>query len=423
MSLRERSGNWHYRFFAAGRTWTADTGLAATERNRNGALLAEVEARRLVSEGRPEQLKIQVKLFSDAADQFIEWAKGEHRETKATWKRLQGSMTSLKAYFKLRPLHTITVGQVQDYMSWRRLCPECSGEGCEACDQTGQGVKEITLRHDLHALAPLFRYGVNHNWCSANPVERVKMPSDADAVRIHVLTPAEELLYFGNCEKLAAELRAQAARAKGLAVAAKQRAAESFDCLHDIGRLMLLQGPRPSEVMAARTEHVDVARGEWLIAEGKSRAARRVLDLTPEARGILERRSMAAGADGFLFHGRKRGTPVSDIGNAHQRVLERSGLACVIYDLRHTFATRFAEATGGDVVALAAILGHANLRTVMRYVHVSRDHRRAQMRRFVEAEENRVKSGSNASTENAKSAQTSANEMRSRKPHYSIGLC
>src|ERR1700734_3507923 len=65
---------------------------------------------------------------------------------------------------------------------------------------------------------------------------------------------------------------------------------------------------------------------------------------------------------------------------------------------------------------LAAILGHANLRTVMRYVHLSREHRRTQMRRFVEAEEirsgqNRVKSGSNVSAEMTKSEQTSANEI------------
>jgi integrase len=121
----------------------------------------------------------------------------------------------------------------------------------------------------------------------------------------------------------------------------------------------------------------------------------------------MEARSMNA-EDGFLFRGRKRGTPLSDVENAHKRVLKESGLAFVVYDLRHTFATRFAEATNGDVVALAAILGHANLRTVMRYVHVSREHRRAQMSRFVAAEKNRVKSGSNASAENGKIEQTSA---------------
>jgi len=215
MSLRKRNGNWHYRFFAAGRSWTADTGSAATERNRNAALRAEVEARKLISEGRADQLKIQPKPFSDAADQFIEWAKGEHHQKKETWKRLRGSMTSLKLYFKQRPLHTITVGQVQDYMSWRRLCPECTGEGCAVCEQTGRGVKEITLRHDLHALSPLFKYGINHNWCPTNPVERIKVTSDVDAVRMHVLTPAEEQRYFEACQRLAAALRADASRVKG----------------------------------------------------------------------------------------------------------------------------------------------------------------------------------------------------------------
>jgi integrase len=69
-----------------------------------------------------------------------------------------------------------------------------------------------------------------------------------------------------------------------------------------------------------------------------------------------------------------------------ERPLARAGgvwSTFVVYDLRHTFATRFAEATAGDVVALAAILGHANLCTVMRYVHLSREHRRTQMQRFV----------------------------------------
>jgi len=90
-----------------------------------------------------------------------------------------------------------------------------------------------------------------------------------------------------------------------------------------------------------------------------------------------------------IFRGRANGAHLSDAENAHKAVLEASGLAFALYDLRHTFATRFAEATAGDVVALASILGHANLRTVMRYVHISR--------------------GSNASTE---IPQTDTNERK-----------
>lgn len=51
---------------------------------------------------------------------------------------------------------------------------------------------------------------------------------------------------------------------------------------------------------------------------------------------------------------------------------ERSRLAFVIYDFRHAFATRMAEG-GMPVATLAAILGHTDLRSVMKYVHVRQE--------------------------------------------------
>ena len=39
-----------------------------------------------------------------------------------------------------------------------------------------------------------------------------------------------------------------------------------------------------------------------------------------------------------------------------------------MYDLRHTFATRFIE-SGGDTVTLKTLLGHANIQMVIRYAH------------------------------------------------------
>ena len=47
----------------------------------------------------------------------------------------------------------------------------------------------------------------------------------------------------------------------------------------------------------------------------------------------------------------------------------------MIYDLRHTFATRFVEA-GGDLVTLKDILGHSSLRSVIKYVHPTAQHQR-----------------------------------------------
>lgn len=333
----------------------------ATERNRNAALLAEAEARKLVRDGRGNQLKLTIKPFSDAADQFIKWAKGEFRIKPNTWKRLRSSMTSLKEYFANLPLHSITVGQVQDYMSWRRA----GDKGREIAP-----VKEITLRHDLHALSSLFHYGILHNWCTQNPVESVNIPSDKDAQRIHVVSAAEEARYFATCELLEQEQLAKAAATKRKG--AYIRAARSFRTLHGLAKTMLLQGARPSEVMQTHMSRVNLEAGKWFIPESKSTAGRRTLKLLPEVRSIFAVR-IGESTCGWLFEGKSADAPMKDAENAHKKVLKRSGLAFVLYDFRHTAATRWAE-RGMGVETIARLLGHANLRTVMRYVHLSQEH-------------------------------------------------
>ena len=63
-----------------------------------------------------------------------------------------------------------------------------------------------------------------------------------------------------------------------------------------------------------------------------------------------------------------------------------------IYDLRHTWATRAAQA-GIDLATIAAIMGHSSLRIVTRYVHPTAEHKNAAMatyERTVQRVEDRI---------------------------------
>ena len=99
--------------------------------------------------------------------------------------------------------------------------------------------------------------------------------------------------------------------------------------------------------------------------------------MTDETLRIFERRLSIQGV--WVFPSSKNDGPRTTLQKAHERATrgkknkkgqyERGcGIECRLYDMRHTFATRFAFA-GGSLPVLAKILGHADLSLLMRYVH------------------------------------------------------
>jgi integrase len=347
MALRNRGGIWHYRFKFDGREYSGATSLAATARNTTAALRVEAEHRDALREGRQAPRRIVVREFNDAVVQFLEWAKMEYRAHPNSHHRVASSLSSAKVFFGREPVSLLDEGRLEAYKQWR---------------VNEHDVKDITLRHDLHALSKFFGYAIKQRWARENPVRKVKLPSDADSIRIHVITAQEEKAYF-------------------------ERAAKQKD-LHDLSKLMLNQGMRPEEVLSLRKEDVDLERGQLHVQEGKTSAARRTLDLIGESRRILAER--LAGVSPWVFPSRRKpGAHVARLNSAHDRVLvkaEKDGLPLgfVLYDFRHTFATRMAQA-GIDLATLAAILGHGSLRIVQRYVHPTAEHKRRAMARYDEA--------------------------------------
>ena len=241
----------------------------------------EVAARKAVLEGREDSLKLSVQLFNEAASMFLRWAEGEHRHYPETARRLTVSFASLQPFFGKRPVHSITAGHLEDYKSWRR---------------TEHQVRDVTLRHDLHALSKFFRYAMKHNWRRDNPVQEVEIPGDAEAVRIYVLTEAEETVYF--------------------------EAAKRYPNLHDLGRVMIRQGCRPQEVMSLAQDAIDVANRKLAIRKGKTRAARRTLEMVPEVTEILGKR-----LDGgqWAFPGKKKGTTPASSTTPTAKCLKKPG--------------------------------------------------------------------------------------------------
>jgi len=144
---------------------------------------------------------------------------------------------------------------------------------------------------------------------------------------------------------------------------------------------MLLQGPRPEEVMALQKANYDRAKGTVRIEWGKTNAAKRTLNLCGESIEIIERRLCSDGP--WLFPSkRKPGDHIRQLHTSHDSCCQDANVSFVIYDFRHTFATRMLIEAGVDMVTLAAIMGHSSIRLLQKYVHPTAEHQREAMKKF-----------------------------------------
>jgi integrase len=354
MGLRNMRGKWQYRFVSHGQSICVTLELAATERNAKKALAKEAAHRQAIEEGRWGWRPLTPRSFNDAQYDFEAWCKVEYQGKENTWRRIITSMASCVVFFGKTMISMIQPGNVEAYKVWR-LTPR----------PDVPAVREVTAKHDLDNLSLFFQWSVKSGYARQNPVKEVKRPSDSKAIRERILTHAEEKLYFtharGNLSKVA--------------------------------RLILLQGMRPEEVMRIRKEDVDLEKGMLRVMFGKTPAARRTLKLTQEARSLLavQMNLPKLAASPWVFPSPKKpGACIKKLNCSHDRVCEKIKLHFVMYDLRHTFATRMVEA-GVDLVSLKDILGHEKISVTIRYVHLTQDRQNQAMAIYDKLNEERRK--------------------------------
>jgi integrase len=149
----------------------------------------------------------------------------------------------------------------------------------------------------------------------------------------------------------------------------------------DCATIILDEGLRPGEVFALRWPHLllnDDGTGLIQIVSGKSKAARRVLPMTPRVHALLLARHAAAGKpeNGWVFPAAATEEHITDgaTKSQHRRALDDSGVQDFVpYVLRHTALTRLGEKAGGNVFALASIAGHSSITVTQRYIHPQAD--------------------------------------------------
>jgi len=147
---------------------------------------------------------------------------------------------------------------------------------------------------------------------------------------------------------------------------------DAMDPFYRAYSLTLYQaGLRRDEVSRLKPKDLDFKRGV-IVVQGKG-GKYRLVPMGEEQRQVLLQLDLTGE---FVFPSpRKKGMPIKDVRKAIERAKEKAEITRRVtpHQLRHSFATHALD-HGGDIRAIQAMLGHADIGTTQIYTQVSMRH-------------------------------------------------
>lgn len=176
-----------------------------------------------------------------------------------------------------------------------------------------------------------------------------------------------------------------------LRAAAEDRSPNRNPMLYAFLQVALTTGMRSGEIASLRWEQIDFTGEVVTVGKAKTRGGSgRVIPMNADLRAVLDlhaswysdaKRFGQIRPEWYVFPGRrgrpKNGAlraldptiPIGSISTSWERVRKLAGLQCRLHDLRHTVATKMAEA-GLPESTMLALLGHMSRAMLERYSHI-----------------------------------------------------
>jgi len=333
---RKGSRYFSYEFTFEGRQIRKSSGLT----NRRDALRAGEIHRARLAEGRAGIVrKKTIPVFKEFSTEFLKTVGLEcaARNKPKTHLFYKDRVSQLLPYFGAKRLDEISAPAILAFKDSR----------------LEQGRTGATINRDLGTLRHILALAVNREIIQSSPFFARKIEFLTENACERVISLSEETKYLNAASPL----------------------------LCDVAIIILEMGLRPEEVFELHTcnVHLEAQPPYVHIPDGKTPKARRDLAVTKKAMPIIHAR-LAGAHGGYLFPLRVGGghdwkQPMKQLQPAHRKAIKESGIEPEfrIYDLRHTYGTRAIEA-GMNPLTLMKLMGHADLKTTLRYVHLSKEH-------------------------------------------------
>ena len=257
-------------------------------------------------------------------DHYLPWAKIHHKPSNHQSDRWRCDVL-IAAFGKLR-LDEITAFRIEQFKRERMTAPT----------KHGKVRAPASVNHEITLLSAILRLAIEQGHLETNPCRKVKKLR-LNNRRHRYLTDEEETRLLEAC------------------FGPRQHLAPLI-------RLAVNTGMRRGELLKLTWRDVDFGRDVLHVRDPKN-SRDRALPLNAEARRALEQLGPERPEKRvFAFVEMKRAW------HSACRIAEIEDLH--FHDLRHTFATRLADA-GADAFTIAALLGHTTIQMTSRYTHAT----------------------------------------------------
>lgn len=237
----------------------------------------------------------------------------------------------LVSYFRGKTLRQMMPPLIEEFKQWLLAKPT----------RHGNQRSLATVNNHLRVLSKIFSLAVDADLIDSNPCLRIRKFKPNNR-RLRVLSDEEEV-------KLLTAL-------------------EGNDLTRSIVIVALNTGLRRGEIFSLKWSDVDFQRGRLIIRKTKA-SKERFVPMNATVRELLQ--SLPRLLSDYVFPSPKTVGRLTDIKKGFRGAVAAAGIDNLrFHDLRHTFATRLADA-GTDAYTLMEIMGHADLKTTMIYVHAS----------------------------------------------------
>jgi integrase len=270
--------------------------------------------------------------FNDFTPEYLEHVNAVR--SKSSQKKVPSMVRNLAKFFGTMVLSKVTRGDVQRWIDKRS----------QERKKNKEQIKPATVVSEFVTLSAVFREARKRSYVSQDPCRGLSLPRVNNKV-IRCLSDIEEERLMSGCS----------------------------DTLRPVVQTGLYAGLRKEELLDLRWGDLDFDRALLTVEHGKGEK-KRYIPMIPELVEVLRaipRHVSKEGPSPYVFNNPETGTRWVDIRKAWFAALKVAAIRNFrFHDLRHSFASRMVQ-RGVPLKAVQELLGHADIKTTMRYAHLA----------------------------------------------------